>query len=70
MVVETLIAPIPQSKRLLCGNCHKPLPLHFTYDYCPFCGTKIDGGIDCRKDGVVETKKEPKIQSHEWYQLP
>jgi predicted amidophosphoribosyltransferase len=44
-----MTSPIPQGKRLLCGNCHKALPLHFTYDYCPFCGTKIDGGIDCRK---------------------
>ena len=44
-------APIPQGKLILCGECRRPLPVHFTYDYCPFCGTKIDGGIDCRKIG-------------------
>jgi len=37
------------SSHLLCGKCKKYLLQNFTYDFCPFCGTKIKGGIDCRK---------------------
>jgi len=49
------MTPIQDGKYTLCGACQKVLPKHFTYTHCPFCGVKIDGGIDCRKG---EEKKE------------
>jgi len=49
LVKEVGTKTIQDGKYTLCGACQKVLPKHFTYTHCPFCGVKIDGGIDCRK---------------------